>query len=100
VFASVVVVTIAEYLVPAFRVPEGALYRPFGGVRVAAAAVQGAVVGATAGFLVTAWFYRESDPDTLALDTAVDVAVATALGFAIAEALVQWVARRQKATDA
>ena len=61
---------------------------PFGGIRVAAAAVQGAIVGATAGFLVISWFYRESDPDTFAVDTAVDVAVATALGFTVAEAVV------------
>ena len=58
----------------------------------AAAAIQGAIAGATIGFAVVVLTIREP----LSPATAIRIAVLGALGFAIAEAIVQWLARRRE----
>ncbi len=95
----VVAIVLAEWRDPVVRTPDGALYRPLKGNRFAAAALQGAIVGATVGTVVIIWYFREISPEVVALDTVVDSAVLTALAFAIAEGVVALVERRAKASS-
>jgi hypothetical protein len=57
--AMVVAVVLAERFVPAARVPDGEMYRFVGGNNLAAAAIQGALTGATVGFAVQRLFYED-----------------------------------------
>ena len=84
-------VTVVEHLVPEFRVPGGRLYRAAGGNRTAAAAIQGVLAGVTVGFAVAvilrSWI--------LSFDTALQYALFGGISFAIAEVLLERVARRR-----
>ena len=95
--AMVAAVTLAEYRWPSVRVPDGGAYQVVGDRRWAAAAIQGAVAGATVGFLVANAFngFYYATLDVLVVST-----VSGALGFAIAEALVERVARRRAGDSA
>jgi hypothetical protein len=88
----VAVVIIAEGVWPAVRVPGGKLYGSIGRDRRAAAAIQGAVVGATVGFFVTNAFngFNLFNVETLLVLTA-----SGAAGFAIADVLLDRVSPRQ-----
>jgi CHAT domain len=82
--ALVAAVTLAEGLWPAVRVPDGSVYQRVGANRWAAAAIEGAVAGATVGFLVVVALY----PQYIALETSLVVGVTGAIGFVIAEAVL------------
>jgi protein-S-isoprenylcysteine O-methyltransferase Ste14 len=90
--ALTVTASLAEGLWPAVRVPAGSAYRWFGGNRWAAAAIQGAVIGATVGFLVMILQYSS----WLGPDRAIESAVITAVSFACAEAVLVRIARRHQ----
>jgi hypothetical protein len=94
--AMVAAVMLAEGLWPAIRVPGGRAYRPVGGNRWAATAVQGAVTGATVGLAVVAVV----DGDLFTLETALVLAVAAASGFMIAEALLGRLSLRRRGRSA
>jgi len=91
--AMVAVVTLAEGLWPAVRVPGGGVYRSVGGSRWAASAIQGAFMGATVGLVVTVW--RTEDSSLLSLEWAVGLALSAASGFVIAEAVLDRLFRRR-----
>ena len=90
--AMLAAVTLAERRWPAFRVPDGDLYRSVGERRWAAAAIQGAVAGLTVGFLVANVL---NEFRLLDLETILVVTISGALGFAIAEASLERLSRRR-----
>jgi MFS family permease len=92
--AMVAVVVIAEALWPAVRVPGGRLYGSIGRDRRVAAAIQGAVVGATVGMLVVV-VDTENTSSYLTIDTAVVMGLCGAAAFVIAEVLLERLSRRR-----
>ena len=98
VIGAVAVVTLAETVWPAVRVPDGRFYRAVGGNRWAAAAIQGAVLGGTAAFVATNAFYLivrrrpRLNPETFVVHGAF-----TALVFVVAEAVIARIWRQRLA---
>jgi hypothetical protein len=91
--AYVVTVVLAERSVPAIRIPDGGMYRFVGGNALAASAIEGALVGATVGFVVIWLFYTDKvDPD---LGTVVMRAGFGAVTFVVAEAVIAGIWRRR-----
>ena len=86
--AMLAAVTVAERFVPAVRVPAGSLYRTVGGNRWAATAIQGALAGATVGFLVAGLLIHAWTDGTVLINAAIRLALFTAASFVIAEAVL------------
>ena len=86
--AMMAAVTVAERFVPAVRVPAGSLYRTVGGNRWAATAIQGAMAGATVGFLVAGLLIHAWTDGTVLFNAAIRLALFTAASFVIAEAVL------------
>jgi len=78
-FVSVAIVTVAESQVPRLRLPDGDVYQIVGGNRFAASAVLGAIVSVVIGLPVLKLNHLDYNPG---------VALISAVGFVIAEALV------------
>jgi hypothetical protein len=79
-------VAAAEWFLPAIRVPDGAAYRAIRGHRVRTAAVQGAVVGSTVGFIT---YLIAVGGSILFVEALLLLPTAGAVGFAVAEALLR-----------
>jgi hypothetical protein len=88
----VAVVTLLEGLSPRMRVPDGDLYRALGSRRLAAAAAEGAIVGATFGSAVLFWLGVSFDPLYLFLV----MAAVVGSSFAIAEAILGRLFRQRR----
>ena len=86
-------VAAAENLCPSVRVASGALYRFVGHNRLAAAGIEGALLGATLG---NAIFVAGAgrDPADAGLRLLIGAPLAPAVAFAAAEAAVVWVRSR------
>jgi hypothetical protein len=89
--ALAIVVSLAEVRVPALRVPSGSLYQLANGNRVAAAAIQGALAGATVAFIVVILLFGSGG--YLTFEVWLGEAVIGAMSFAIAEWLIQRILR-------
>jgi len=88
--AMVAGLVLAEGLWPSVRVPAGRLYLSVGGDRRAAASIQGAIMGATVGAVVTMLVWDKFD-----LSIVIFEAIVTAVGFLIAVILLdRWDARK------
>jgi hypothetical protein len=83
---ATVIIAIAEKLVTAVRLPDGAAYRFVGGNRWLAAAVLGAITGLTVGLGVEYYYLTNKFGDALGIGWEVPVCVA--VGFVSAEAIV------------
>jgi CHAT domain len=89
--AMVATLLLAEGLWPSVRVPDGAYYRSIGGNRWVAAAIQGAILGATVGFVVVMLVLTPSD----IVSTFLYMAAFTAVGFVIAEWSIERILQRR-----
>lgn len=83
---AVVLAAVVEASFPALRVPRGSAYRFVGGNRLFAAGVLGALIGLTVG--IVAEIVALEDKFAYNSGTSVAIVVCSAIGFAIAEAIV------------
>ena len=84
--ATTVVVAIAEYVVPALRLPGGRFYQAFGGDRWVGAAILGIVTGSTIGLSIE-FVYLTNQFDSM-LGLGWEIPVCAAIGFLVAELAV------------
>jgi Caspase domain len=96
--AVALLVGLVEAYVPAARVPDGAVYGPWRGHRIRAATLQGAVVGLSIGVLIYQWLIS-STGGTFVNDIYILSPASTAIGFAIAEFVLQKTAREKTRSD-
>ena len=91
--AMAIAVTLVEARWSQLRVPGGSAYGPVSGNRLVTAAIQGALTGGTVGFVVLNLVY--STYGYWNWDNVIRFAVYGTVTFVIAEAVVDWVARRR-----
>jgi hypothetical protein len=98
VLASILVLALAEAFLPASRVPDGAAYRSWRGHRLRTAALQGAAVGLVIAVPVYVWLISAAGAQPELLAFAISP-VSSAVGFAIAEYLLQKNDREKTRSD-